>query len=63
MPPNPSVPDIPADWPQREADGTPYRLGIIADDTAWIPTVVFPLVTDTAHATVTTLSGRPVFTA
>lgn len=61
MPPNPSVPDIPPDWAERESDGTPYLLGIAVADTAWRPTIVPEAVTDLTGHLVKAANGRPVF--
>lgn len=63
MPANPSVPDIPSDWEQKEQDGTPYLLGIAAGDTAWRPVLIVEPVVDEAGAIVTSANARPVFIA
>lgn len=60
MPPNPSVPDIPADWADRDAEGTPYLLGIAAGDTTWRTVVVHEVVRDEGGSLVTA-NERPVF--
>lgn len=59
--PNPSVPDIPDDWEQKDADGVPYLLGIADSETAWRSTVALSPVTDDGGALITAENDRPVF--
>ena len=61
MPPNPSVPDIPENWPVMEVIGTPYRLGIVDGDTAWVPTVVLDVVRAEDETVVLAENDRPIF--